>query len=119
MPSIPKYISKFHICIICVVSHLKFGWQFIIQCLKSGSCVIPNRFTTRLKTTIFTNVTRLHTQSILKICQHQSTFIALTDGRRYKTTVSSAREKVSIRLCAQKRKWRDLIGCKTHINNRG
>ena len=38
---------------------------------------------------------------------------------RYKTTVSSAREKVSIRLCAQKRTWRDLIGCKTHINNRG
>ena len=22
-------------------------------------------------------------------------------------------------LCAQKRTWRDLIGCKTHINNRG
>ena len=38
---------------------------------------------------------------------------------RYKTTVSSAREKVSIRLCAQKQTWRDLIGCKTHINNRG
>ena len=38
---------------------------------------------------------------------------------RYKTTVSSAREKVYIILCAQKRTWRDLIGCKTHINNRG
>ena len=38
---------------------------------------------------------------------------------RYKTTVSSAREKASIRLCAQKRTWHDLIGCYSHINNGG
>ena len=36
---------------------------------------------------------------------------------RYKTTVSSAREKVSIRLCEQKRTWRDWICCYSHIIN--
>ena len=30
---------------------------------------------------------------------------------RYKTTVSSATEKISIRLCAQERTWGVLIGC--------
>ena len=35
---------------------------------------------------------------------------------RYKTTVLSAREKVSIRLCAQKRTWHVFIGCYSHID---
>ena len=34
---------------------------------------------------------------------------------RYETTVSSAREKVSIRLCAQKQTWCALIGCYIQI----
>ena len=35
---------------------------------------------------------------------------------RYKTAVLSARGKVFIRLCTQKRTWRILIGCYSYIN---